>query len=143
MDLKRLQYLLVEGKDVWYSKGVRFKCLMCGKCCCIDNGYVEVTKNEANRISKHTGLAINEFTVVRGMLMYLKDKKDGCCVFHNKKKQCTIHKIRPFQCSSYPFWKENFKSKDTWNSQESYCPGINKGMLYSKKEIDLELSKEE
>jgi len=40
------------------------------------------------------------------------------------------------QCKTWPFWPESMDAK-TWKKEiASFCPGVNKGRLYSQSEID-------
>jgi Fe-S-cluster containining protein len=64
----------------------------------------------------------------------LIEKAPYDCVFWNK--DCTVYPARPIQCKTYPFWKRYLVSKREWNKIAEFCPGINRGKVYSRKEID-------
>jgi uncharacterized protein len=49
---------------------------------------------------------------------------------------CRIYPVRPKQCDTWPFWKENLK-KSVWEgSVAACCPGIGRGRRYLKEEIE-------
>jgi hypothetical protein len=50
-------------------------------------------------------------------------------------KQCMIYSVRPSQCRSWPFWPSNLTGPGDWNKAAQKCPGINRGRLYSFREI--------
>jgi len=61
--------------------------------------------------------------------------KDGVCSLADDNK-CSVYRVRPIQCKAWPFWTENL---DEWVWHEevaSICPGINRGRLYSKAEVE-------
>lgn len=41
--------------------------------------------------------------------------------------QCTVYEARPVQCGTFPFWRENLKTREEWESLASFCPGVGKG----------------
>lgn len=61
--------------------------------------------------------------------------KEGVCSLAQEDR-CTVYNVRPIQCKAWPFWVENL---DEWVWHEevaSICPGVNRGRLYSKKEVE-------
>lgn len=63
----------------------------------------------------------------------IEKKPSNDCIFlsrDGKKMGCKIYPVRPIQCRTWPFWTENLKSPDHWNSAAQGCAGINKGKLY-------------
>ncbi|RKX73687.1 MAG: YkgJ family cysteine cluster protein, partial [Spirochaetes bacterium] len=56
-----------------------------------------------------------------------------------------VYDYRPLQCRSYPFWGSNLISETAWNELEKNCPGVNKGKLHTKEQIErwLEIIEEE
>jgi Fe-S-cluster containining protein len=53
-----------------------------------------------------------------------------------KEGNCIIYKVRPIQCDSWPFWKDNL-DQETWDKEvKPFCPGIGQGRLFSTEEID-------
>ena len=51
-------------------------------------------------------------------------------------KKCMIYPVRPSQCRNWPFWPSNLASGKAWNQATRKCPGVNRGRLYSREEID-------
>jgi Fe-S-cluster containining protein len=114
----------------WYNQGLNFKCTGCGKCCTGSSGYVWVSQEEIASIALYLKLDINEFVkkyirVINGRFS-LKEKINGPdfdCIFL-KEKQCQVYEVRPVQCKSFPWWKENLISKESWNEASKECEGI-------------------
>jgi Fe-S-cluster containining protein len=48
---------------------------------------------------------------------------DGACTFL-KEQQCSIHKVKPVMCSTYPFWQQALSSSVDWNAEACRCEGI-------------------
>jgi Fe-S-cluster containining protein len=46
------------------------------------------------------------------------------CIFL-KDKKCLVYKARPSQCQTFPWWKENLNTKESWESVARDCEGIN------------------
>jgi len=42
---------------------------------------------------------------------------------------CSIHAVKPAQCSIFPFWPELVDDKREWRKTAAWCPGIGKGPL--------------
>lgn len=49
--------------------------------------------------------------------------------------RCTVHRERPTQCRTWPFWPENLKSPRTWRQAGRECEGIERGPLVGYREI--------
>ena len=92
-------------------------------------------------MAKHLGLATHVFTrkycdQTQGHY-HLKEVKAPCRFL--KDKACTVYEGRPSQCRTWPFWPENMEAK-TWTLDiQKNCPGVGKGRLYSKAEIEAQL----
>jgi len=119
----------------WYVAGLRFSCRQCGGCCSGAPGYVWVTEAEAAQIASHCGLNAAEFarTHLRqvGSRQSLLEKAGGDCDFLERlrggKTRCAIHPVRPTQCRTWPFWKSNLESSESWRLAAGHCPGIDTG----------------
>lgn len=134
------------GKEKkFYGKGLRFECQGEGKCCLTRDGYgyVYLSFSDRRRLASHLKLTTNEFTAlytrkVDGLYELRYTGKD--CPFLNDNR-CGVYEARPWQCRSWPFWPENM-SETVWESEVvAWCPGVGKGKLYSKEEIDDILAK--
>jgi uncharacterized protein len=116
----------------WYKDGLRFQCTECGKCCSGGPGYVWVTEQEIEAIAKLLNLPLDKFkkTYVRQRdnRYALIEKKsinyEYDCIFL-KDKKCTIYQARPKQCRTFPWWRENLNSRESWNLASQGCEGIN------------------
>ncbi|MBS0603618.1 MAG: YkgJ family cysteine cluster protein [Verrucomicrobia bacterium] len=115
----------------WYKDGLRFKCTGCGQCCTGSPGYVWVSDEEAVAIAERLKITVEEFikkyTRRVGNRLSLKERlvnKQYDCVFLDGKR-CTIYEQRPKQCRTYPWWKENVGSPESWTEEGVRCEGIN------------------
>lgn len=128
----------------FYDDGLRFECTQCGHCCTDEPGYVFLTGNEISAISSHLSISRAQFLseycrkVPMGSfgLVSLIEKKNNDCIFFNDNKQCDIYKVRPLQCRSYPFWQQLVETSGTWKDESQQCPGIGKGRVHAKEEIE-------
>jgi Fe-S-cluster containining protein len=57
------------------------------------------------------------------------------CVFLGP-EGCTVYPARPVQCATYPFWSTVVADEQSWEEERRWCPGIGKGPLHTKEEID-------
>lgn len=130
--------------SVWYEKGLSFQCTECGRCCTGSPGAVWVDKKEIEDIAKFLSITVEElektYTRMLGNRKALKEKPpkngDFDCVFLENNR-CSIYPVRPKQCKTFPWWKENLTSEEAWNEAASYCEGINKenAPVFSAEEI--------
>ena len=122
----------------WYAAGLAFECQQSGNCCSGAPGYVWVTKAEIRSIARHLGcedgwLAKTHLRRV-GFRYSLTERRNGDCIFLKREggcTRCTINAVKPRQCRTWPFWKDNLKSPETWNEAARKCPGINQGQRYT------------
>lgn len=124
----------------WYAKGIRFECTQCGDCCTAHGEYdrVYLDRTEAESMAKLRGLSFDDFVVRHcfeedgRLLLRFIDGKCGML----EGKRCGVYSARPVQCKTWPFWRENL-SKRVWNSEiVPFCPGVGKGRVHSRAEID-------
>mmetsp|Transcript_7528 Transcript_7528/g.18212 ORF Transcript_7528/g.18212 Transcript_7528/m.18212 type:complete len:171 (+) Transcript_7528:179-691(+) len=92
-------------------KGKSFLCTECGKCC-TGSGEVWVSTEECERIAGYLSMPIHKFyqMYTKSYFKYngwrlLKSQKNETldCIFL-KDKLCSIHPVRPRQCSTYPWY---------------------------------------
>ena len=126
--------------DKWYGNGVRFECIRCGKCCEEHGEYtfVYLVKPDIESISRFLGLNeqdfLNAYCLQDDGLTFLKMENNQCPF--SKDGGCTVYKVRPIQCNTWPFWMPNL-IKETWdNDVAPICPGIGRGKLYTRDEIE-------
>lgn len=123
----------------WYQEGLQFTCTRCGNCCGGAPGYVWVDDEEIVAIAKFLKLPEDQFRKRHVRKVFkrqsLRELKNGDCEFLTRdtdgKAACSIHKVRPIQCRTWPFWKSNLESPETWEATGEECPGINQGQHHA------------
>lgn len=125
----------------WYSKGLRFECTQCGNCCRNhgEYAYVYLAEADVEAIAGHLGLGREEF------LSTWCEREDGhvvlrmdrpSCPFLDRDGRCRIYPVRPKQCATWPFWRENL-DRATWEGPvKDCCPGIGRGPLHPASEVE-------
>lgn len=132
-------------EDCFYENGLRFQCQRCSACCRGEPGYVFLQADDVQRLSRRFGLDTRAFLerycriVDMGLerLYSLKEKKNNDCEFWDD--GCSLYEDRPVQCSSYPFWAQILGSEADWAAESGQCPGMGRGRLFSKAEIEERL----
>lgn len=131
----------------WYKDGLKFQCTECGKCCTGAPGNVWVSEQEIEAIAKNLNISIEKFKKKylrqrynRYALIEKKNEKnDYDCIFL-KDKKCTIYQARPVQCRTFPWWRQNLNSEESWKSAAKDCEGINENApLVPYEEIEQKL----
>ena len=134
----------LRGKIPWYSAGLHFECLRCGRCCAgPEQGYILVSSSEIRFIAAHLKIPIKEVKQkflrrVGFRMTIVEDPRTRDCTFLRQTGQgggCAIYDVRPAQCRNWPFWPVNLENADAWNSAARKCPGVNRGRLYTSEEI--------
>jgi len=127
------------GQEPWYARGLRFECSGCGRCCGGEPGYVWLGKEEIRTIARFLKMPQTEFLkrYCRRVLLRisLRERANGDCVFLTANK-CAIYPVRPWQCRSFPFWPHVLSSPDGWAALKSRCPGVDRGRLYNRQQIE-------
>lgn len=125
----------------WYYNGLRFECTQCGNCC-RNHGkysYVYLSPREVTSIAAFLGLDEARFLSrycieVEGWITLRMDAPT--CAFLTEANRCAIYPVRPVQCATWPFWKENLR-RSTWEDEvRACCPGIGRGDLVPAPEIE-------
>jgi Fe-S-cluster containining protein len=126
---------------------LRFGCTQCGNCCRNHGEYsfVYLTTPEVTAIAEWLGVSRREF------LAKYCTREDGAvtirtdspaCPFLKEDNRCGIYPVRPKQCATWPFWRENLE-RAVWEEEVSACcPGIGKGELHSVEEIEKTASED-
>lgn len=128
---------------MFYDDGLRFQCQMCRYCCSSEPGFVYLSDKEIEAEAAYLGLNRDEFMKIycrlvdfgEYYLVSLREKSNYDCIFLTE-NGCSVYPVRPHQCSQYPFWKNIMESREAWENEKQYCPGIGKGDLIPKKEIE-------
>jgi uncharacterized protein len=102
-----------------------FQCDMCGECC-RGFGGTYVTEREIGEISNYLKttpeLFVEKYCEMSCSQPVLAQKKDGYCVFYDKK--CTIHPVKPHMCRAWPFIEAVVKDVSNWKAMAGSCRGI-------------------
>ena len=89
-------------------------------------------KQYARKIKQHYSL--KEHKTVHGFDCIFLDRESV-----PGKAICSVYEARPTQCRTWPFWPENLKSKQSWQSSKKNtpCPGMDTGPLNTAEEIKI------
>lgn len=131
----------------FYGSGLRFECTRCSRCCRHTPGYVFLSPPDLGRLAAALGLSRREFqerfcrTVDLGLTrrVSLKEKPNVDCILWEN-GGCSVYEARPVQCRSFPFWSACVASEEAWRLQAKGCPGMGKGAVHSRQEIERWLS---
>ncbi|MBQ0052757.1 MAG: YkgJ family cysteine cluster protein [Treponema sp.] len=132
---------------MFYDKGLKFECTRCSDCCRLSPGYVYLSHSDLKKLCEWFKLPQKEFidSYCRWVQYYdntevlcLKEKSNYDCTMWKSEGGCSAYGARPVQCSTYPFWSWMLKDKQSWDECEKDCPGINKGRVWSKEEIEVQ-----
>ncbi len=123
----------------WFSGGLRFECLGCGRCCRGEAGGIFMRPAEEARIALALGLDVAELRrraeTSRWRFPSLRERAGGECVMLGAGARCGIYAVRPIQCRTWPFWPELLQSPEAWRSAARRCPGMDSGPLWSEERI--------
>ncbi len=137
--------------EPWYAGGLDFTCTQCGNCCGGAPGYVWVSREDVVRIAAFLKITPEEMVErncrkVGGRWSLNEGKGPGSdydCVFLREEKvdtktasgdaialarrYCSVYSVRPLQCRTWPFWRENLTSRKVWDHSAKRCHGMNHG----------------
>jgi uncharacterized protein len=130
-------------QDVFYHYGLRFECTRCSRCCRHTPGYVFLSATDLDTLLKATKTQRAEFLraycrqIPLGLVtrVSLKEKTNLDCIFWET-GGCSVYEARPLQCRSFPFWSACVSSPEEWELHAQQCPGMGKGALHSRTEIE-------
>jgi Fe-S-cluster containining protein len=109
---------------------MRFQCQSGCVRCCEQQGFVYVTREDIARLAEHVGISRAEFKrrylCGSAPLLRFRKQRHKQCPFLLA-DGCSVHAIKPLQCSSFPYWPELLASADERRSAAKYCPGMNRG----------------
>jgi len=122
--------------------GLRFSCSACSGCCTGSPGYVWLSPGDADALARHFSLDRKAFLLqycirvrVGECFGYsLKEKAGNACIFLDN-AACGVYASRPVQCRTYPFWESVLESETSWRDESAFCPGIERGELWSPERI--------
>ncbi|WP_085543955.1 YkgJ family cysteine cluster protein [Dethiosulfovibrio salsuginis] len=124
----------------WWSEGLRFSCIGCGRCCRGEPGAIYFTEGEEEKICDHLKISKErfraEYVTHRWGDPSIGEKANGECLFYDPATaRCAIYQVRPTQCRTWPFWEDILESPDQWAWASRRCPGIDEGRLWTESEI--------
>ena len=128
------------ARQPWYAEGLRFACVPdCGACCTRhgDYDFVYLDPGDVDRLAAALGLARDAF-FERHVVEddgYLALRMNGPDCPFLRGSGCGVYESRPNQCRTFPFWRENLRSRTTWERLRSFCPGIGSGDVHAVETI--------
>ena len=135
------------GDQPFYAAGLRFSCKRCSSCCRHESGFVYLSENDLSRLARELKMEYTAFIQTwcrwvpfdrgaeRGAeRLSLKEKSNFDCIFWND--GCKVYGARPLQCRAFPFWDNVVCSPQAWEAAGRACPGMNKGELRAREEIE-------
>jgi hypothetical protein len=123
------------ARNPWYAEGLRFTCLPdCGKCCTRHGEYdfVYLDPDDVVRLAAHLDLDGESFLEKHAAEDdgYVILRMDGPSCPFLRGTACSVYEARPTQCRTFPFWRENVRSRTAWERLRDFCPGIGEGDLH-------------
>jgi Fe-S-cluster containining protein len=128
------------------EQSIHFECSGCGRCCFghPDEHYIELAPGEARNIRQFLGMDKKPFkrdylVQLPGIGEGLRINSQGRCVLLDENSRCSVYKVRPRQCMTYPFWPELMHSAEAWHAEAARCEGINQGEVVPLTMIEKQL----
>ena len=123
----------------WKQETIYFECQSdCFKCCS-KPGVVYLDFKDILQAAEYLELTVSdfksEFLKRQDDLWLIEVEESRPCPFLVE-HGCAIHKAKPAQCRSYPFWRENMETRNHWLLTAAFCPGINKEQEVSHSSIE-------
>jgi Fe-S-cluster containining protein len=138
----------METKNEWWRKGVQFQCQGSGQCCTSHGefGFVFLTLEDRQRMAKVLKMRTAEFTKKHcdktGGIYHLREEKGKPDCMFLEGKRCGVYEGRPTQCRTWPFWPEVMDAKSWKKDVVDFCPGVDKGKIWSGDEIEKILNEQ-
>lgn len=125
-----------EFLDFTLHSAMRFQCRSGCTRCCEQKGFVYGTGIDIVRLAKHLAITCAEFKRrylcgTATLLRFRKQRYTACPFLLSN--GCSVHSVKPFQCSSFPFWPELLAKSSERRKAAEYCPGMGKGPLVNLK----------
>jgi len=124
----------------WFSGGLRFGCTRCGNCCTGEPGTVLVEEPEIRALREHLGLDDEAFRTIHTRTLpsgavVLRERANHDCTFWDAALGCRVYAHRPRQCRTWPFWRRNVATPESWAEAARGCPGMDSGALHDEASI--------
>lgn len=125
-------------KDCWFANGLKTACVPgCTQCCA--DGWIKLSQHDVHGLAEATGLNEGAFwekyVEVSEGTDVLKMRDSGRCPFVTA-EGCVVYPARPVQCKTFPLWPEYVRDLERWKMAAARCPGVGKGKLHTKEEIE-------
>ncbi len=128
--------------DVHWAGGLPFECARCSACCRHEPGLVLLSREDLRRLMGRLGLDFSAFyakycrlvPLGGGSAISLRETKEYDCIFWEN--GCSVYDARPVQCRTYPFWPGVVDSRADWTREGRHCPGIGRGPVRNRGEIE-------
>jgi Fe-S-cluster containining protein len=140
------------SEQPFYASGLRFSCDRCSSCCRHESGFVYLSENDLAHLAQEFKMEYTAFiqTWCRWVSferdserLALREKSNFDCIFWNEADGCRVYHARPLQCRAFPFWDSVVCSGEAWERAGDGCPGVNRGELHMRDEIEKFLSQME
>lgn len=132
-------------KKNFLTDGIRFQCQGSGQCCTSHGefGFVFLTLDDRQKMAKLLKISTLKFTKTycekeNGFFHLIERPDNSDCLFL-KNKRCTVYEARPTQCRTWPFWPEVMNPRAWKKEITDFCPGADKGKVWSYKQIEKQL----
>jgi Fe-S-cluster containining protein len=148
--------------EPWYADGLKFTCTQCGNCCGGAPGFVWVNRDDVVRIADFLQITPEEMVErycrkINGRwslnegpgpgseydCTFLREEKvsrrspDGGGTIKLARRYCSVYAVRPLQCRTWPFWRENLTSRRMWDHSAERCHGMNHGKRhFTREQVD-------
>ncbi|NLJ47332.1 MAG: YkgJ family cysteine cluster protein [Treponema sp.] len=130
------------ASEIFWVGGLPFECSRCSACCRHEPGLVLLSREDLRRLLSHLGLDFKTFYAKYcrltpyggGIAISLRETKEYDCIFW--KDGCSVYHARPVQCRTYPFWPGVVDSRTDWVREGRRCPGIGRGRIRPRAEIE-------
>jgi Fe-S-cluster containining protein len=118
----------IKPPDIKIGEDI-FDCIQCGECC-KGFGGTYVTDRDIIRIAAYIDCPpeyfVKKYCENSGSKLVLACGSDGRCIFFDRKRQCTIHPVKPYMCRAWPFIRPVLRYPENWNIMAGSCSGIKK-----------------
>lgn len=116
----------------WIKEPIRFECeSQCFRCCAkpgvVCMGAADI-REAARFLNVPTSRFKAEYLTRENGSWFIDVEESRPCPFLTL-KGCGIHNVKPAQCRTYPFWRENLESRNHWKLTAVFCPGIGQGPM--------------
>jgi hypothetical protein len=93
---------------------------------------VRVDEGEIKALASYLAVTEEEFRVIYTRRLptgevSLKERGNRDCIFFDRERGCTVHRHRPTQCRTWPFWRAVVASSERWAEAAIECHGMNQG----------------